>query len=120
MISRAWAWRGGSQWTLEEVTTAEPGHGEVLLKIGAVGFCGSEKELEAEPVEDLTPDQLKSLPLIGGRGHEVAGVIEEVGAGVSACKPGDRVVLLHNYREQVMYRLASLRKTRNSPWVWYW
>ena len=120
MISRAWAWRGGSQWTLEEVTTAEPGHGEVLLKIGAVGFSGSEKELEAEPVEDLTPDQLKSLPLIGGRGHEVAGVIEEVGAGVSACKPGDRVVLLHNYREQVMYRLASLRKTRNGPWVWYW
>ena len=95
MINRAWAWRGGSEWTLEEVPVPDPKHGEVLIKIGGVGFCGSEKEHEWASVEDLTPDQLSSLPWIGGHGHEVAGVIEEVGEGVSTCKPGDRVTLLH-------------------------
>ena len=80
---------------MEEVPIPEPERGEVLVKIGAVAFCGSEKALEREPVEHLTPAQLGSLPWIGGRGHEVAGVIEEVGTGVSSCETGDQVALLH-------------------------
>ena len=95
MTNRIWTWHGASQWTIEENPTPVPEHGQVLLKVGAVGFCGSEKHLEREPVEDLTPTQLSSLPWEGGRGHEVAGVIEDVGAGVSTCKPGDRIAPLH-------------------------
>ena len=43
MTNRAWVYRGGSQWDLEEVPKPRPRYGEVLVKIGAVGFCGSER-----------------------------------------------------------------------------
>ena len=95
MPNRVWSWHGESRWTLDDAPTPEPGSGQVLVKINSVGFCGSEKAIEKEPVEHLTPAQLSSLPLAGGRGHEVAGVVEEVGAGVTTCKPGDRVAVLH-------------------------
>ena len=96
MVSRAWAWRGGSQWTLEDVPVPEPKHGEVLMKVGSVAFCGSEKFREHGSVEDLTPADLSNLPVLGGGGHEVAGVIEDIGPGTGSWKAGDRVTLLHN------------------------
>lgn len=96
MANRAWMWRGGSQWDLGEVPIPDPRHGEVRIKVGSVGFCGSERKLEKLSVEDLTPGQLSELPMAGGRGHEVAGVVDELGPGVTNCKPGDRVAILHN------------------------
>ena len=60
-----------------------PGPGEVLIKYTAAGLCHSDLHLIDD---DLTP----RFPIIGG--HEGAGVIEEVGAGVTKVKPGDHVV----------------------------
>lgn len=95
MASRAWVWHGGAQWTLEDVPMPEPAYGEVLVKVGGVAFCGSEKVWERVPVEALPPAQLNSLPCIGGRGHEVAGTVANLGSGVSGHKPGDRIAILH-------------------------
>ena len=58
---------------------AEPG--ELLLRVTACGICGS----------DLT--SYKRGLFIGVPGHEVAGVIEAVGAGVDGWRAGDAAVL---------------------------
>jgi L-iditol 2-dehydrogenase len=61
------------------------GDGELLLRIEASGICGSDL---------MEWYRVPRAPLI--LGHEVAGVVEEVGAGVERFKPGDRVVATHH------------------------
>ncbi len=60
-----------------------PGAGEVLIRYVAAGLCHSDLHLTEG---DLTP----RFPVVGG--HEGAGIIEEVGPGVTKVKPGDHVV----------------------------
>jgi S-(hydroxymethyl)glutathione dehydrogenase/alcohol dehydrogenase len=60
-----------------------PKEGEVLIRYVAAGLCHSDLHL---PSGDLP----SRLPIIGG--HEGAGIIEEVGPGVTKVKPGDHVV----------------------------
>ena len=69
---------------LEEVQLRNPGHGEVLVRTVASGVCHSDLHF----MEGLWPTP---LPVV--LGHEAAGVVEEVGEGVSYVKPGDAVVL---------------------------
>src|SRR5262249_14331698 len=69
---------------LEEIDVAEPGPGEVLVRIEATGVCHSDLHV-------IENDGWGSrLPVL--LGHEGAGVVEAVGEGV-ALEPGDRVVL---------------------------
>lgn len=60
-----------------------PGVGEVLIRYVASGLCHSDLHLADG---DLPP----RFPIVGG--HEGAGVIEEVGPGVTKVRPGDHVV----------------------------
>jgi alcohol dehydrogenase (nicotinoprotein) len=60
-----------------------PKAGEVLIRYEAAGLCHSDLHLKDG---DLVP----RFPLVGG--HEGAGVIEEVGPGVTKVQPGDHVV----------------------------
>ncbi len=76
-------WEINSPWSVEEVDLDPPGPGEVLVKMAASGMCHSDEHL-------VTGDLPFALPIIGG--HEGAGVIEEVGEGVSWLAPGDHVV----------------------------
>lgn len=70
---------------LELVSLPEPSprQGEVLVRVAACGVCGS----------DLSSYKaglfLDSVP-----GHEVSGVVEEVGPGVDGWRPGDQVTIL--------------------------
>jgi Zn-dependent alcohol dehydrogenase len=70
---------------LEEIRVAEPGPGEVLVRIEATGVCHSDLHvIEEDGWGHAYPVLL---------GHEGAGTVEAVGEGVSTVAPGDRVVL---------------------------
>ena len=62
----------------------EPGPDGVLVRLAAVGVCGSDLHLVRGEWRRPTPMVL---------GHEGSGVVEAVGSRVSAVAPGDRVVL---------------------------
>jgi len=66
----------------EEVALGEPGPGEVLVRHSAVGL---------NFIDTYHRTGLYPQPMPSGIGLEAAGVVEAVGPGVSAFKPGDRV-----------------------------
>ncbi|MGE0129781.1 MAG: alcohol dehydrogenase catalytic domain-containing protein [Blastocatellales bacterium] len=72
---------------IEEVPKPAPAAGEVLIKVVASGVCHSDLHLAMGEWDMLK--LITKLPLI--LGHEVAGVIEAAGEGVSDFKTGDRV-----------------------------
>ncbi|MCT9933965.1 alcohol dehydrogenase catalytic domain-containing protein [Planotetraspora sp. A-T 1434] len=74
---------------VREVEIADPEPGEVRVRIAASGVCGSDiKALDGKsPV-------VRQVPFV--LGHESAGVVESVGAGVTAVKPGDHVIVAMN------------------------
>jgi S-(hydroxymethyl)glutathione dehydrogenase/alcohol dehydrogenase len=86
LVVRAAVWRApGERSSVEEVTVDPPGEGEVLVRIAAAGICHSDLHLaEGHLGKRRFPTVL---------GHEGAGVVEAVGAGVSGVAPGDRVSL---------------------------
>jgi (R,R)-butanediol dehydrogenase/meso-butanediol dehydrogenase/diacetyl reductase len=75
--------RGIGQIEVTEVPRPEPGPGEVLIRIGYCGICGS--DLEAYHVGMYEPGLIP--------GHEFAGTLAEIGPGVSGWQIGDRVVV---------------------------
>ena len=68
----------------DDIEIAAPGPGEVKVKIVASGVCHSDLSVQNGTIPLPTPIVL---------GHEGAGIVEEVGDGVSAVAPGDHVVL---------------------------
>ncbi len=72
---------------LREVAVPEPGPGEVLLKVGGAGACHSDLHLMEWP-EGAMPF---TLPFT--LGHENAGWVEALGAGVSGLEPGEPVAV---------------------------
>ena len=76
-------WETNTPWSVEEIELDPPGPGEVLVKMAASGLCHSDEHL-------VTGDLPFPPPIIGG--HEGAGVVMEVGVGVSWLNPGDHVV----------------------------
>jgi S-(hydroxymethyl)glutathione dehydrogenase/alcohol dehydrogenase len=77
-------WERGQPLSVEEVDLAPPGAGEVLVEVKAAGVCHS----DLHPARDDWPTK---TPIV--LGHEGAGIVREVGSGVSRVKPGDHVVL---------------------------
>src|SRR5690554_7934903 len=81
------AWKAGAPLTIEEVELAGPKAGEVLVEVKATGICHTDYyTLSGADSEGLFPSIL---------GHEGAGVVLEVGAGVTTLKPGDHVIPLY-------------------------
>jgi S-(hydroxymethyl)glutathione dehydrogenase / alcohol dehydrogenase len=81
------AYSPGQPLVIEEVDLEGPRAGEVLVEIKATGVCHTDEFTRsgADP-EGLFPVIL---------GHEGAGVVVEVGSGVSTLKPGDHVIPLY-------------------------
>jgi propanol-preferring alcohol dehydrogenase len=61
------------------------GAGEVVLRVLAAGLCQTDLHIRSA-ADSRTPDGTTL-------GHEIAGVVEETGAGVTQWRPGDRVVV---------------------------
>ncbi len=76
-------WELGRPWEIEELELDGPGENEVLIRYTHAGLCHSDEHLRHG---DIVP----RFPIVGG--HEGAGIIEEIGPGVSRVKPGDHVV----------------------------
>jgi S-(hydroxymethyl)glutathione dehydrogenase/alcohol dehydrogenase len=74
----------GKPLVIEDLKLAPPKAGEVRVKIAANGCCHSDLHV-------MTGDMRMPLPIV--LGHEGAGIVQEVGPGVSSVKEGDHVVL---------------------------
>ncbi|HYD71163.1 MAG TPA: S-(hydroxymethyl)glutathione dehydrogenase/class III alcohol dehydrogenase [Azospirillum sp.] len=88
MTSRAAvAWEAKRPLEIEEVQVAPPKAGEVLVRIVATGVCHTDAyTLSGMDSEGVFPSIL---------GHEGAGVVEEVGPGVTSVQVGDHVIPLY-------------------------
>jgi 2-desacetyl-2-hydroxyethyl bacteriochlorophyllide A dehydrogenase len=75
----------GQPLEMHDVPVPEVGAKDVLVKVKAAGICHSDAHYRA----GVSP--VRPLPLT--LGHEVAGVVEEVGETVTGLQPGDRVCL---------------------------
>lgn len=68
----------------DDIEIDSPAHGQVRVRIHACGICHSDLSI----VDGMFPSP---LPVV--LGHEAAGVVEEIGPGVTQLAPGDHVVL---------------------------
>ena len=81
------AWKAGAPLTIETVDLQGPRAGEVLVEIKATGICHTDQyTLSGADPEGLFPAIL---------GHEGAGVVLEVGAGVTSLQKDDHVIPLY-------------------------
>ena len=71
---------------IKDVPTPSVGDDDVLIRIHACGVCHSDLHVAEGMLASFGYDP---FPLI--LGHEITGVVEQVGAEVSHLKPGDRV-----------------------------
>lgn len=86
-VRAAVAHEAGAPLSIETVDLEGPRAGEVLVEIKATGLCHTDAfTLSGNDPEGLFPAIL---------GHEGAGVVVEVGAGVISLKPGDHVIPLY-------------------------
>ena len=92
----------GAPVTVETIVIPDPGPGEAVVKIEACGVCHTDLHYREGGINDDYPFLL---------GHEAAGRVEAVGAGVTSVAPGDFVVL--NWRA-VCGECRACRRGR--PW----
>ncbi|GBR53031.1 alcohol dehydrogenase [Neokomagataea thailandica NBRC 106555] len=86
-VTAAIALKAGQPLEVDTVQLQGPRDGEVLVEIKATGLCHTDKyTLSGQDPEGLFPAIL---------GHEGAGIVREVGAGVKHLKPGDHVIPLY-------------------------
>src|ERR1700741_5251599 len=81
------AWKAGAPLTIETVQLQGPKAGEVLVEIRATGICHTDAfTLSGADPEGLFPAIL---------GHEGAGIVVDIGPGVTSVKKGDHVIPLY-------------------------
>src|ERR1700747_3754220 len=97
---------------VEEVERPVPGDGQVLVRVKAAGINTSEAVIRTGAVAQIFPS---------GQGSDLAGVVEEVGAGVRGFSSGDEVIGFSNNRasqaELVLVEAGDLtRKPEKVSW----
>ena len=74
-----------NQLVLEDVPTPTPGPGQAIVGIKSCGFCA----IDFKAIKAIR--QNVKFPLVAG--HEPAGIVTGIGAGVTNVKEGDEVIL---------------------------
>ncbi|OLF13805.1 S-(hydroxymethyl)mycothiol dehydrogenase [Actinophytocola xinjiangensis] len=92
----------GAPVEVETIVVPDPGPGEAVVAVHACGVCHTDLHYREGGINDEFPFLL---------GHEAAGVVEEVGEGVTDLEPGDYVIL--NWRAVCGTCRACLR---GRPW----
>jgi S-(hydroxymethyl)glutathione dehydrogenase/alcohol dehydrogenase len=69
---------------VDDIDIADPGQGEVRVRVTHCGVCHSDLGIVDGTFPNFGPIVL---------GHEAAGIVDAIGAGVTALQPGDKVVL---------------------------
>jgi len=108
---RAAIYRGSPRLSVEEIPRPEPGPGEVVVQVEACGVCGT----------DVKKIDKALVPPPRVFGHEIAGAVAALGAGVSRFKEGDRVVAHHHipclgcfYCERRLYAQCATYKVNGT------
>ena len=80
---------GDGELAVKEFEDPKPGRGEVVVRTKAAGICGSDIHMLHSPKKrhEGRPEMIA--------GHEGAGIIEEIGEGVTMVEPGNRVSIYH-------------------------
>ena len=76
-------YRGSKPLHFETLDLDGPGPGEVLVEVAAAGLCHSDLSV-------INGSRPRVMPLV--MGHEAAGIVRDIGPGISDLKPGDKVV----------------------------
>ena len=97
----------GAGFTRRELTIDDPAADEVLVRVEAVGMCHADLAVRAGEFP---------FPLPGVAGHEGAGLVEAVGAGVTSVRPGDRVMLTFDSCGHACGRCPATRRAARSSW----
>lgn len=92
----------GAPVELTTIVVPDPGPGEAVVRVQACGVCATDLHYRQGDINDEFPFLL---------GHEAAGIVESVGAGVTNVAPGDYVIL--NWRAVCGQCRACLR---GRPW----
>ena len=79
-------YKGASVVDVESIPVPKIGPGEILIRVESCGICHT----------DLKKIAYNLLPAPRIYGHETAGVVAEVGSGVTRYAPGDRVIVFHH------------------------
>jgi NADPH:quinone reductase-like Zn-dependent oxidoreductase len=101
---------------VRDVPRPQPGPGEVLVAVRAAGINPSEGKIREGLVRAIFPATFPS-----GEGSDLAGVVEELGTGVSSVAVGDEVIGFTNNRashaEYVLVEAGNLTpKPAGIPW----
>src|ERR1700746_1458043 len=101
---------------VEEVERPAPGDGQVVVRVKAAGINTSEAVIRTGAVAQIFPSTFPS-----GQGSDLAGVVEEAGAGVRGFSSGDEVIGFSNKRasqaELVLVEAGDLaRKPEKVSW----
>ena len=92
-------YEGPKTWSVAEVPTPEAGPGQVRIKVDQVGVCGTDLHIHEGEFGAV-------FPLIPG--HEVVGVVDQLGDGVTRFRLGEQVTVNPNvYCGQCPYCLAG-------------
>jgi len=81
---------------VRDVPRAEPSPTEIVVRVEAVGFCGTDLHIVAGHANYNRDTHGRPLALAKHPqilGHEIAGVVDEIGSDVRDLAPGDRVII---------------------------
>src|SRR3712207_6851434 len=87
-------------YTVKDIPTPEAGAGEVRIKVDQVGVCGTDLHIHEGDFNAV-------FPLIPG--HELVGVVDQVGAGVTRDRKSTR---LNSSHANISYAVFCLKKKK--------